>query len=453
MALNLVKKLSISTLMLASAFIPIGLNSDSVFADTNQFDIPARASNSDGTPAWSVNEMIAINHKLESEREAKCGRDAVCRDQLYAEQQSRPGVGHALLGYNNKYFLITAVYPEQNKIKVVFHGDDQWLKAIGFNYGTPIEELIISWFDEGIKAYNNGEWADAIAMGDPWDSSHVLYAKNIYGGFGWEEEPIEYEEFSFPTDEEFEITTENPEDFLINNTTRKIHFRAFGYARNNIINNADYYDYGACYNSPDYSPEVGCHLFYDERYHFFYLPYEILPTDDYYTYVNTDSIAGNGDTTGSSTDNNGSATTTGDDGSSSATDDNGAGSSAGGSDTSTTDEPGADNSGASGSSVAAGDTVVNSNTNTNTDIDTDTNTDTSNANDSKASTLSTSEKASIVNIKTESITPNTGEATNTENHSAVEFPWWLGAVFVLGAVALGWLFWPNRKNSLKKSKK
>lgn len=400
MVLNLVKKISISTLMLASTIVPLGLNSDTVFADTDQFDIPARASNTDGAPAWSVNEMIAVNHKLEAERQAKCGNDAVCRDQLYIEQQSRDGISHALLGYNNKYFLITAVYPEQNKIKVVFHGDDQWLKAIGFNYGTPIEELIVSWFDEGIRVYNNGEWADAIAIGEPWDGSHVLYAKNIYGGFGWEEEPIEHEEFRFPTDEEFEITTDNPNDFLINNTTRKIHFRAFGYARNNIIDNADSYDYSACYNSPDYSPEIGCHLFYDERYRFFYLPYEILPTEFHYTYVNSDSTSPDPASNTEDPINN-----------------------------DLTDNPTDEPTNPSGTDLS--DEPINPATDSRTG---------SVVNESGATTGSNTNTSTV---------PNTGEATADQNYST-EFPWWLGVIFTVGVAAIVWFAWPTHKKSSKK---
>lgn len=407
---NLAKKISISTLMLASTIVPLGLSGNTAFADTDQFDIPASVTNSDGTPAWSVNEMIAVNQKLEAERKAKCGNDAVCRDQLYIEQQSRSGIGHALLGYNNKYFLITAVYPEQNKTKVVFHGDDQWLKAIGFNYGTPIEELIVSWFDEGIKAYNNGEWADAIARGEPWEGSHVLYAKNIYGGFGWEEEPVEYEEFSFPTDEEFEITTDNPEDFLINNTTRKIHFRAFGYARNNIINNADSYDYSTCYNSPDYSPEVGCHLFYDENYRFFYLPYEVLPTEFHYTYINSDE-----NTESSTADPNNDSTSTG----------------------------------------SISDSGTNTEQNLTSELDPNTDSSTGSETNSSTGSATSSDSSSTISPSSSSdtsgasTTPNTGEVTANQDYST-EFPWWLGVIFATSIAAIIWFIWPIHKKSAKK---
>lgn len=399
MTLNLVKKISISTLILASSFTAVSLSSHPVFADTDQFDIPARASNSDGTPAWSVNEMIAINYKMESEREAKCGNDAVCRDQLYIEQQSRGGISHTLLGYNNKSFLITAVYPDQNRIKVVFHGDDQWLKAIGFNYGTPIEEIIIAWFEDPTRIYNNGEWADAIVRGDPYKGTHLLYAKNLHGGYDWTDEPTETGEFHFPTDEEFEILVNNPNNDLTRNITRKIHFRAFGYARNNIINNSDHYDYSACYNSPDYSPEIGCHLFYDENHRFFYLPYEVLPTDDYYIYIDSNNNNSGDDTV-----------------------------------TTTSDTTNSEDNNIGDSIIitpsATGDTPVVENTNASSSVS---------SNESSLATQSSD------------ITPNTGEATNTDNHSAIEFPWWLGVVFVLGLTALGWLLWPNRKNLTKSS--
>ena len=60
-----------------------------------------------------------------------------------------------------------------------------------------------------------------------------------------------------------------------------------------------------------------------------------------------------------------------------------------------------------------------------------------------------SELASSIKTRLSAKTPNTGSPTE-ENHST-ELPWWLGAIFTLGALALIWLFVPNRKKSSKKS--
>ena len=50
------------------------------------------------------------------------------------------------------------------------------------------------------------------------------------------------------------------------------------------------------------------------------------------------------------------------------------------------------------------------------------------------------------------LTPETGTAGNS-NHSASEFPWWLGAIFGLGFATLAWFFWPSRKTSKNLQKK
>ncbi len=46
--------------------------------------------------------------------------------------------------------------------------------------------------------------------------------------------------------------------------------------------------------------------------------------------------------------------------------------------------------------------------------------------------------------------PNTGEATMDKTGS-FEFPWWLGAIFIIGPTILVWFFRPNSKKSTKKS--
>ncbi|MBR3248436.1 hypothetical protein IKF89_00150 [Candidatus Saccharibacteria bacterium] len=49
-------------------------------------------------------------------------------------------------------------------------------------------------------------------------------------------------------------------------------------------------------------------------------------------------------------------------------------------------------------------------------------------------------------------TPNTGEATMDKTGS-FEFPWWLGAIFIIGPTILVWFFRPNPKKSTKNRKK
>lgn len=57
--------------------------------------------------------------------------------------------------------------------------------------------------------------------------------------------------------------------------------------------------------------------------------------------------------------------------------------------------------------------------------------------------------AGVVDATT-ATTPDTGQATATQEGST-EFPWWLGAIFAAGLGTLVWFFWPKAKKSSKKS--
>lgn len=67
---------------------------------------------------------------------------------------------------------------------------------------------------------------------------------------------------------------------------------------------------------------------------------------------------------------------------------------------------------------------------------------------STTSQVSTTSQSGATSLNS-ATTPDTGEATADFGYS-VEFPWWLGAIFILGVATLAWLFWPSRKKSAKK---
>lgn len=111
------------------------------------------------------------------------------------------------------------------------------------------------------------------------------------------------------------------------------------------------------------------------------------------------------------------------------------------------------------------DNQINSNDDDNTD-DTNGHEDTNNPNNdnsidnhqtinqnitiNSASSLTTeSDLSNSTKTKLPFRTPNTGAPNGEE--SSVEFPWWLGAIFIAGLSTLAWLFIPNRKKSSKKS--
>lgn len=48
-------------------------------------------------------------------------------------------------------------------------------------------------------------------------------------------------------------------------------------------------------------------------------------------------------------------------------------------------------------------------------------------------------------------TPDTGQNITGNQTNAIEFPWWLGAIFAFGLATLIWLFRPKTKKTLKKS--
>lgn len=69
--------------------------------------------------------------------------------------------------------------------------------------------------------------------------------------------------------------------------------------------------------------------------------------------------------------------------------------------------------------------------------------------DSAGSLTTGSDLSNSTKTKLPFRTPNTGAPNRGE--SSVEFPWWLGVIFIAGLSTLVWLFIPNRKKTDKKS--
>ena len=89
-------------------------------------------------------------------------------------------------------------------------------------------------------------------------------------------------------------------------------------------------------------------------------------------------------------------------------------------------------------------TIANTNTNINNSPSQNLNSDSSNKNVTSHTNFNNSDITKI---------PDTGTMTIGQESSAIEFPWWMGVIFIIGAVALVWLFWPSHRKSAKKSSK
>jgi len=212
------------------------------------------------------------------------------------------------------------------------------------------------------------------------------------------------------------------------------------------------YSYSACYNSTDYSPEVGCHLFYNANGRFMFLPLEIHATPEQYLYITetepttdnpstpTDEPTPGGDETGTTTD------TTNQSGSSEANESvNSA------SESLTSIMASAPKTTSYIENIVYRNrylTLAKSTDDTSTSSSGGNTSNTSNSTENDAETRETIDKLSqITPLSTASIdTPTSGQV-----EKEVIFPWWFLILIVICDALFIWLFWPRRQKPSQNS--
>ena len=362
--------LLISTIILGTAFSP---GTKAMFVE-------------EGANWWSFDEMLDYYYEMESQQEAECHGDFDCNMRFEEEHYENDEKYRAMHSLPERQFLLTAINPVKETIKVFLFGQDMMLKRMGIEENLSPDSLYISWIEDP------NTWGYA---------GHTMFDKNTeIDGDGW-----------LPVDTEVELSVAGSN--LNDSPTGRLGYSIFA----GFFNAQGGFNYASCLTDPDYYEGAECKIAFSAEKGTRYYPPKALAletpnnTEPEDTGLQNDissvempnedtplSFEPDIDDTDQSTElpyENEDATTP-----------------------ATTP--------ASASDIAA--TATTSATSEPTHIQEGKN--------------QTADKESPV--KGELKAPETGTFTASDEHG-FEFPWWLGVLLGINGLILAWLFWPEFK--------
>lgn len=223
----------------------------------------ARAMEDHNENYWTLDEIMALREEAKQEIIEYCefNEEFDCPERYHAEAFYERGTNYQAVDYVNVFrFLITAVNPAQNTVRVLFIDDDmENYYNTGELVNDNINELIMVWFDLGWLGYDfyHEYHADALPS-----QTHLLFARDNLAT-------------SFPSKEE--ITYELEGD-VSKNYRNMIYYYFVTDGGNRYM---DPIDYNSCINHPDYHEGMECRLYFDKNNwgNLIYLPVEIGTED------------------------------------------------------------------------------------------------------------------------------------------------------------------------------
>mgnify|MGYP003313363245 CR=1 FL=1 len=151
--------LAISTLIIGQVFNP----AVSAFATIRDGD----------TTWWSVEEMLEFYQEVELEKATKCGNSSGCKMDFNFEMIEMGPKYRALQKFISRQFLVTAINPSSETIKVLLFDEDMMSKSMGIEEKIYLEHLYLGWFDEWnaqIFNYNHEQFTNGSIAG-----LHTMY--------------------------------------------------------------------------------------------------------------------------------------------------------------------------------------------------------------------------------------------------------------------------------------
>lgn len=211
-----------------------------------------------GTRYWTVPELLEFREEVEAEIADTCAGDLNCERDLRFTITERGGKYVALENFGYSSFLITAINPSAETIKVYYDDEDQMMKQMtGTSVRRPLSELYVFWAEEGIEddpfiaTYNVDLHVDQIRNGNPAQGIHPLISWN------------EMETGSvFPANQEVEFSIAGSN--LADNNRKSILIKGDAF-----ISVTKYSD---CADSEDYEEGMECRLMYGENWKKAYIP-------------------------------------------------------------------------------------------------------------------------------------------------------------------------------------
>ena len=249
---NPIKSLSVLVLAVLMASSNINLNSTSAIASDSDDEF------------WTARELLDFTPILREEVNERCGGKTneewtECWWGLQDEWRGRNGIYEATRIFNEQTFVITAINPSEESIRVVFHDEDAIERQMfGTENHYPVVESYIVWLDPEydqsisyLRHLRNQESAPGM---------HVIFDSHDTG----------LESNWWPADEEITITAKD-QDISQNTSGSPLHFWVANYP-SSVLGQANYT--AQCLNSEAYQSGMECQIVYNAQGQFRYLPVE-----------------------------------------------------------------------------------------------------------------------------------------------------------------------------------
>ena len=195
---------------------------------------------------WSLEEIMAVREDAKQEVIATCqdSPEFDCAERYHIENFFSRGSEYQAADNMNAFrYLITAVNPATNSVRVIYFDDDMLnYYMTGELIEENINELYMFWFDLGHLGYDFYEQYHA---GTLPDKTHLLFARENLAT-------------SFPPNEE--VTFELEGDVKANYRNMIYYF----FVTESGIRYMDPIDYNNCINHPSYKDGMECRLFYEK---------------------------------------------------------------------------------------------------------------------------------------------------------------------------------------------
>jgi len=205
----------------------------------------------DGTTYWTISELKEFDAEIDVEAKAACGEDLRCqRDYRMDMSSSQRGKYAAVDRFKNTIFLVTAVNPTTETVKLYYNDFDEMMWVFNTMERDPLDELHVFWAEDGVEddpinvTNNVNIHVNKIKSGDPAPGIHPLVA--------WDKAD---KGTAFPANEEVEFSVAGAN--LADSTNNFIIFRGDHFI--GITN------YGDCINSETYEAGMECRLMYSEK--------------------------------------------------------------------------------------------------------------------------------------------------------------------------------------------
>lgn len=150
----------------------------SIFVFGIIFSPPADALYMDNDEAtwYSVSELLEYKNEIDQEKLSICGEDFGCRQDYFFRKLETDTEFQALEQLKQNQFIVTSVNPEAGYLRVLFFDEDMMLAHMGIRETLDINQIYIGWLENDVeRIYRDGMDPSKYIQGEIQGAHHVYY--------------------------------------------------------------------------------------------------------------------------------------------------------------------------------------------------------------------------------------------------------------------------------------